>query len=86
MACEMFFFRHPPFARIWPLSSRFKGSRVADPVATFLKLELPPPSPSPVDESISYDVRSIDVPGLARCYAIAAVPLARRRTAGHVRR
>ena len=51
-------------------------SAVADPVATFLKLELPPPSPSPVDESISYDVRSIDVPGLARCYAIAAVPLA----------
>ncbi len=51
---------------------------VADPVATFLRLAQPPPSPSPLDESISYDVKSIDAPGLPRSDAIAAVPLSGR--------
>jgi tetratricopeptide (TPR) repeat protein len=49
---------------------------VADPITTFVRLAPPPPTPSPPDETISYDVRAIDTPGLARCDSVVAVPLA----------
>ena len=49
---------------------------VADPIAAFLRLAPPPPTPSPPDQAIPYDVRPIKAPGLAHCDSIVAVQLA----------
>ena len=48
---------------------------VGDPMTAFLRLAPPPPTPSPPDETISYDVRPADATNRVPCDSLVVTPL-----------